>query len=63
MFTTGTAVVLCSVDSLTYNDMTRQYGKEGEAMPVALELYQKLTDIQIEMAEDTFNWIVPVCQR
>lgn len=30
MFTSGTAVVVCSVGSITYKGQRRQYGEEGQ---------------------------------
>lgn len=39
----------------------RKEFQEGEsAGPIALELYQALTDIQLERAEDPFGWVYPV---
>lgn len=61
MFTTGTAVVLSPVGSLTYQSVRRQYGKKGEPTPVSLELYKALTDLQTEAVTDPYGWIEPVC--
>eukprot|EP00210_Caulerpa_lentillifera_P009364 g8927.t1 len=60
MFTTGTAVVLSPVGSLTYKGIRRQYGKTGEPTPVSLELYKALTDLQTEAVPDPYGWIDPV---
>merc|ERR1712078_978735 len=38
VFTTGTAVVLCPVGSLTYGGERRQFGEPGEPTPAALKL-------------------------
>ncbi|KDD73849.1 hypothetical protein H632_c1787p0 [Helicosporidium sp. ATCC 50920] len=57
VFTTGTAVVLSSVGSLTLRGERRQYGQAGQAGPVALQLYQALTGIQSEEIEDSFGWV------
>lgn len=61
IFTTGTAVVLSTVGSLTYKGERRQYGKEGEPTPIGLRLYKALTSIMNESAKDPYGWIEPVC--
>jgi hypothetical protein len=61
VFTTGTAVVLSPVGSLTYQGERRQYGEPGQPGPVALELYEQLTGLQQEKLEDPFGWVHPVC--
>ena len=60
LFTTGTAVVVCSVGSLTYRGNRKQYTAPGEPGPVALEMYTSLTDIQTEKTADPAKWIVEV---
>lgn len=60
LFTTGTAVVVCSVGSLTHAGKRRQYGAPGVPTPVALELYTALTELQQEAAPDAHGWVVPV---
>mmetsp|Transcript_8914 Transcript_8914/g.27053 ORF Transcript_8914/g.27053 Transcript_8914/m.27053 type:complete len:323 (-) Transcript_8914:282-1250(-) len=60
LFTTGTAVVVCSVGSLTYKGERKQYTKPGEPGPVGLEMYTALTGIQTEREDDPAGWIVPV---
>ncbi|GIL58014.1 hypothetical protein Vafri_13215 [Volvox africanus] len=60
VFTTGTAVVVSSVGSITHRGQRRQYTEPGQAGRVALEMYTNLTDIQTERAEDKFNWVVPI---
>mmetsp|Transcript_12485 Transcript_12485/g.26921 ORF Transcript_12485/g.26921 Transcript_12485/m.26921 type:complete len:391 (-) Transcript_12485:1463-2635(-) len=60
LFTTGTAVVVCSVGSLTYRGNRKQYTAPGEPGKVALEMYTALTDIQTEKGADPGNWVVPV---
>jgi len=57
VFTTGTAVVLSPVGSLTYNEKKREFGKNGEPTPIALELYDALTGLQQERIEDEFGWV------
>jgi len=61
IFTTGTAVVLSAVGSLTHNGERRQFGQPGEPTPVALELYNALTSLQDGKADDPLGWVVPVC--
>lgn len=61
LFTTGTAVVLSPVGSLTHNGVKKQYGTKGEPTPVALQLYKALTSLQQEESEDPFGWVYPVC--
>ncbi|KAJ9525310.1 hypothetical protein QJQ45_020852, partial [Haematococcus lacustris] len=59
LFTTGTAVVVCSVGSLTYQGRRREFTQQGQPGKVALEMYTSLTDIQAEKADDPFGWVVP----
>ncbi|KAG1654142.1 hypothetical protein FOA52_012188 [Chlamydomonas sp. UWO 241] len=61
LFTTGTAVVVCSVGSLTYKGTRKAYTEPGSPGPVALEMYTALTNIQTEKEPDVAGWIVPVC--
>jgi branched-chain amino acid aminotransferase len=61
IFTTGTAVVVCSVGSLTYRGTKRSFTAEGQAGSTALELYNALTQLQTEQAEDPFGWVYKVC--
>jgi len=57
VFTTGTAVVLSPVGSLTYQGRRRQFGAEGQPTPAALELYDALTALQQERQPDPFGWV------
>jgi len=61
IFTTGTAVVLSPVGSLTHEGVRRQFGVPGEPSPIALELYDALTSLQTEKSDDSFGWVYPVC--
>ena len=61
VFTTGTAVVVSSVGSLTYKGEKHVYGDGRTPTPVALELYEALTGIQTGSIEDPFGWVYPVC--
>jgi len=61
VFTTGTAVVLSPVGSLTYKGEKRQFGNPGEPTATALELYDALTGLQQERIPDTFGWVHRVC--
>lgn len=65
LFTTGTAVVVCSVGSLTYRGEKRQFssaknGGEDKPGPVALEIYEALTGLQAGSKPDPFGWVHPV---
>lgn len=60
VFTTGTAVVVSPVGSLTFRGERRQYGDRGRPTPVALELYEALTGLQQEALPDPYGWVVPV---
>lgn len=60
LFTTGTAVVVCSVGSLTYKGERKQFTAPGEPGPVALEMYTALVGIQTEREADPASWVVPV---
>jgi len=60
IFTSGTAVVVSTVGSLTYKGEKKQFGKEGEPTPVGLQLYKALTGIQTEEVENPFGWVEPV---
>eukprot|EP00208_Stichococcus_sp_RCC1054_P006688 CAMPEP_0206139414 /NCGR_PEP_ID=MMETSP1473-20131121/5915_1 /ASSEMBLY_ACC=CAM_ASM_001109 /TAXON_ID=1461547 /ORGANISM="Stichococcus sp, Strain RCC1054" /LENGTH=434 /DNA_ID=CAMNT_0053533199 /DNA_START=157 /DNA_END=1461 /DNA_ORIENTATION=+ len=60
VFTCGTAVVVCSVGSITYKGQRRQYGTENEPGKVTLELYEALTAIQQMQIPDPFGWVHPV---
>lgn len=60
IFTTGTAVVVSSVGSLTYHGKKKQFGTPGIPSPVTLELYEKLTSLQTEKSADSFGWVYPV---
>lgn len=57
----GTAVVVCSVGSLTYKGTKRSYVEDGAAGSTALELYTALTQLQTAQAEDPFGWVYKVC--
>mmetsp|Transcript_11820 Transcript_11820/g.29913 ORF Transcript_11820/g.29913 Transcript_11820/m.29913 type:complete len:419 (-) Transcript_11820:183-1439(-) len=63
VFTTGTAVVLCAVGSLTYKGEKKQFGTPGEPTSTALELYESLTGLQDMRLPDPDNWVVPVCNK
>jgi branched-chain amino acid aminotransferase len=61
VFTTGTAVVLSPVGSLTYEGKKRQFGEPGVPTGTALELYEALTGLQQERIPDDFGWVHRVC--
>lgn len=60
IFTTGTAVVVSPVGSLTYEGERKQFGTPGEPGATALELYGALTSLQQEKESDPFGWVHPV---
>ena len=60
VFTTGTAVVLTTVGSLTYRGQRREYGQSGQPTPVGMRLYEKLAKLQNESVEDPYGWVEPV---
>jgi branched-chain amino acid aminotransferase len=60
IFTTGTAVVVSPVGSLTYQRKRRQLGEVGQPGPVALGLYDTLTGLQQERLPDPNGWVYPV---
>lgn len=60
LFTTGTAVVVSPVGSLTFQGKKRQFGTPGEPCPVGLEMYTALTRLQTEQDPDPFGWVHPV---
>lgn len=61
VFTSGTAVVLSTVGSLTYKGKKREYGEKGIATPIGLQLYTSLTRLQNESVDDPYGWIEVVC--
>eukprot|EP00892_Ulva_mutabilis_P010134 jgi/Ulvmu1/7493/UM037_0037.1 len=59
VFTTGTAVVISSVGSLTYQGSKTQFCG-GEVGPVTGKVYDKLTKIQSMTDSGPNGWVVPV---
>ncbi|NKC17109.1 MAG: branched-chain amino acid aminotransferase [Gammaproteobacteria bacterium] len=59
VFGAGTAAVISPVGQLAYNDKTYSIGN-GEAGPVALELFDELMGIQYGQRPDPFGWITKV---
>jgi len=55
VFCTGTAVVIVPVGSITYKGQTTKY--EGH---IGQDMYDSITNIQYERAEDEFGWVVEV---
>lgn len=55
-FCCGTAAVISPIGSITHGEKKCVYG-EGEPGPITQRLYNSLTDIQKEVAEDTFAWL------
>ncbi|XP_021977644.1 branched-chain amino acid aminotransferase 2, chloroplastic isoform X2 [Helianthus annuus] len=58
IFTTGTAVSVATVGSVTYNDRRVEY-KTGDEL-VSQKLYKTLVGIQVGKTEDKFNWVVEI---
>mmetsp|Transcript_9781 Transcript_9781/g.18269 ORF Transcript_9781/g.18269 Transcript_9781/m.18269 type:complete len:377 (-) Transcript_9781:621-1751(-) len=64
VFTTGTAVVVCSVGSMTYRGQKKMFkgAEKNDPGPVALEIYDTLTSVQTEKIHiaEFKDWVVPV---
>ncbi|KAI3732952.1 hypothetical protein L1987_64165 [Smallanthus sonchifolius] len=58
VFTTGTAVTVASVGSITYNDQRVEY-KTGDEL-VSQKLYKRLVGIQVGKIEDKYNWVAEI---
>ncbi|KAI7750950.1 hypothetical protein M8C21_027362 [Ambrosia artemisiifolia] len=58
VFTTGTAVSVASVGSVTYNDQRLEYKTGDES--VSQKLYKTLVGIQLGKIEDKYNWVVEI---
>ncbi|KAF5795682.1 putative branched-chain-amino-acid transaminase [Helianthus annuus] len=58
VFTTGTAVSVASVGSVTYNGQRVEY-KTGDKL-VNQKLYKTLVGIQVGKIEDKYNWVVEI---
>ena len=58
-FCCGTAAVISPIATITKGDVKATYG-DGTPQPITLELYEALTGIQNEKAEDNFSWIHPL---
>ena len=53
----GTAAVITPVGSITYRDRKVVYSKDGKAGKHSIELYEKLTAIQLGDAPDNYDWV------
>jgi branched-chain amino acid aminotransferase len=58
VFGAGTAAVVNPIAGFSYDDVYYELPKQDHS--VALELKDKLTNIQYKLAEDTFGWTVKV---
>lgn len=58
IFGAGTAAVISPISGFSYQDIYHELPKIENS--VALQLKDKLTNIQQKLAEDTFNWTVKV---
>ena len=59
-FCCGTAAVISPIGSITLGDKVATYGDGNTPGKVTTELYDALTSIQNESAEDIFGWVHPV---
>jgi branched-chain amino acid aminotransferase len=55
-FCCGTAAVISPIGSITQGDSKKVYG-DGSPGKVTTELYDALTGIQNETADDIFGWL------
>ncbi|MBU0618297.1 MAG: branched-chain amino acid aminotransferase [Planctomycetes bacterium] len=53
----GTAAVITPVGSITYRDRKAVYSKDGKAGKHSIELYEKLTAIQVGDEPDKYDWV------
>ena len=53
----GTAAVITPVGSITYRDRKVVYSKDGKAGKHSVELYEKLTAIQVGDEPDEYDWV------
>ncbi|KAI7746890.1 hypothetical protein M8C21_023473 [Ambrosia artemisiifolia] len=58
VFTTGTAVTVATVGSITYNGQRVEY-KTGDGL-LSQRLYKRLVGIQVGKIEDKHNWVVEI---
>ncbi|KAF5771956.1 putative branched-chain-amino-acid transaminase [Helianthus annuus] len=58
VFTTGTAVTVATVGSITYNGRRVAY-RTGDGL-VSQNLFKRLVGIQVGKVEDKYNWIVDI---
>ena len=58
-FCCGTAAVISPIASITKGEHTATYG-DGTPQAITVELYEALTGIQNQTAEDNFSWIHPL---
>lgn len=55
-------MVVCPVGSLTYNGEKTVFGEEGKPGPVCQALYDAITALQTEEADDARGWVVPLSE-
>lgn len=56
----GTAAVITPVKSITYGDKTVSYSEDEKIGPISKQLYDKLTAIQLGLAEDKHGWMTEI---
>lgn len=59
-FCSGTAAVVSSIGSITYQGREKVFGN-FEAGPITRKLYDLLTHIQLQEEPDPYGWVVTVC--
>jgi branched-chain amino acid aminotransferase len=52
----GTAAVITPVEAITYRGKDFVYAKDGKAGPITMEMYKRLTAIQLGEAPDPYDW-------
>ena len=52
----GTAAVITPVEAITYRGKDFVYARDGKAGPITVELYKRLTAIQLGEAPDPYGW-------
>ena len=60
VFTTGTAVGVCPVGSLTYKGKKTTFCAEDRPGPTCQSLYDALVACQTGAIKDTHKWVVPL---
>ncbi len=59
----GTAAVITPVGSITYRDRKVVYSKDGQAGKHSIELYERLTAIQVGDQPDDYDWVRQIPEK